>query len=50
MSSWVHINEEFIHSAEQYYAEYPDDALSYGMDGELYNFIKQAVGVITTDA
>ncbi|MBT2762374.1 MerR family transcriptional regulator [Paenibacillus sp. ISL-20] len=50
MSSWVHINEEFIHSAEQYYAEYPDDALSYGMDRELYNFIKQAVDVITTDA
>lgn len=45
--SWVHADEAFVESAEQYYADHPDDALAYGMNGELYQFIKQAVAAIT---
>jgi DNA-binding transcriptional MerR regulator len=36
----------FIQSAEQYYSEHPEDAIRYGMDGELYEFIKKAVSLI----
>lgn len=40
------IDESFIRSVEGYYMENPDEGLVYGMDGELYAFIKKAVSLI----
>jgi DNA-binding transcriptional MerR regulator len=37
---------EFIQSAEHYYSEHPEDAVRFGMDGDLYEFIKKAVSLI----
>lgn len=42
----LQIDEPFIQSAERYYKENPDEGLIYGMDGELYVFIKQAVSLL----
>ncbi|WP_052019785.1 MerR family transcriptional regulator [Paenibacillus sp. JCM 10914] len=47
MLSMRHADQAFIQSAEQYYAQHPDEALAYGMDGDLYRYIRQAVAVIT---
>ncbi|GIP18608.1 MerR family transcriptional regulator [Paenibacillus montaniterrae] len=38
--------EGFIQSAEQYYSENSDESIAYGMDSELYFFIKEAVSHI----
>ncbi|MNH95898.1 HTH-type transcriptional activator mta [compost metagenome] len=43
---YLQIDEPFIQSAERYYKENPDEGLIYGMDGELYAFIKQAVSLV----
>lgn len=43
---YLPIDEPFIQSTEQYYKENPDEGLIYGMDGELYAFIKRAVSLI----
>lgn len=34
---------EIVKAAERFHAENPDNPLQYGMDGELYNYIKQAL-------
>jgi len=38
-----------VQSAEQYYRENPEEGLMYGLDRELYCFIKEAVSRIVTD-
>lgn len=43
---YLQIDEPFIQSAENYYRDNPDEGLLYGMDGELYAFIKQAVSLL----
>ncbi|WP_433938741.1 MerR family transcriptional regulator [Paenibacillus lautus] len=45
--SMPHTDEAFIRSTEQYYAQHPDEALAYGMDEDIYRYIKQAAAVIT---
>jgi MerR family transcriptional regulator, thiopeptide resistance regulator len=44
--TYLQIDEPFIQSAERYYKENPDQGLIYGMDGELYAFIKHAVSLV----
>jgi hypothetical protein len=39
-------DEQFIQSAERYYKENPDEGIYYGMDGELYAYIKLAVSLL----
>jgi DNA-binding transcriptional MerR regulator len=36
----------FIQSAENYYSEHPEDAVQYGIDKQLYDYIKKAVSFI----
>jgi MerR family transcriptional regulator, thiopeptide resistance regulator len=36
----------FIQSAEKYYSEHTEDAVPYGIDRELYKYIKKAVSLI----
>ncbi len=43
---YLPMDESFIRSIEGYYRENPDEGLVYGMDGELYAFIKKAVSLI----
>jgi DNA-binding transcriptional MerR regulator len=40
------VDAGFIQSTEKYYSEHPEDAVQYGIDYELYEYIKQAVSFI----
>ncbi|WP_182914188.1 TipAS antibiotic-recognition domain-containing protein [Paenibacillus sp. 1011MAR3C5] len=40
------VDDEFVRSAESYYSENPLEAAQYGMDGELYAYIKKAVALL----
>ncbi|GIP36130.1 MerR family transcriptional regulator [Paenibacillus sp. J2TS4] len=46
VDSFAPADEAFIQSAERYYSEYPEDAAQHGIDGELYEYIKQSVTLI----
>jgi DNA-binding transcriptional MerR regulator len=46
VDSFVPADAGFIQSAEKYYSEHPEDAVQYGIDYELYEYIKQAVSFI----
>lgn len=39
-------DESWVRSAERYYEDHPEDAIPYGIDGELYAYIKQAVSLL----
>lgn len=46
MEQFVPADDEFVRSAESYYNENPLEAAQYGMDGELYAYIKKAVSLL----
>ncbi|XID95551.1 MerR family transcriptional regulator [Paenibacillaceae bacterium WGS1546] len=39
-------DDSWVRSAERYYEDHPEDAIPYGIDGELYAYIKQAVAML----
>jgi len=46
IEQFVPADDEFVRSAESYYNENPLEAAQYGMDGELYAYIKKAVSLL----
>jgi DNA-binding transcriptional MerR regulator len=46
MAAFLPADEQLTKSAERYYQENPHAGLALGMDGELYNYIKQATSLV----